>query len=1162
MGREFGRSVILGIALLTAMIVVIAITSHLNIRHLREHTSRDAQSREILDAINTIRLNTRRLQANQRAFLISGIEAWLQSYDESIGDLRTSVARLKELSRDDADHGPRIEEAERQIELGMTRLNEVVDLRRKQGIQAIVQRAQETGPRSFVDPVLELLADMDRIERERLAFRVQETDQAFARAVYYGLAASFLALVSLGLFFWVLLRNIRARARYTNRMAGQRELLDATLTSIGDGVIATDAHGKVTFLNGVAEKLTGWAKSDAVGMPLERVLRIENEDSSKPVENPAIRALQSGVIVGLANHTILISRDGTRRAIDDSAAPIRDQSGRVSGAVLVFRDISERRKSEAALRASEERSEFVRQASGVGFWYCDLPFNVLNWDLRVREHFHVDKDAIVTMDTFYERLHPDDRLPTREAIDRAITSHAEYDVYYRTIHPKTQAQKWIRAIGRTFYGANGQPEQFDGVTLDVTAQRLVQEQIRQKDERLKLLVDRSRDYAVVILDREGRVVEWTGGAETITGFAAGEALGREAEFLFSPEDRAADRAAREREIAILEGRAEDKRWHVRKDGSRFFADGVTTPLRGDDGELRGFGKVFRDATDGKRAEEALRDENRVVETLNSIGTRMTAELELSRLLQMITDEATNLISAAFGAFFYNAHDERGDAYLLYTLTGAPRESFAAFPPPRATAIFEPTFKGTGIVRLDDVTADPRFGKNPPFHGMPAGHLAVRSYLAVPVRSRSGEVLGGLFLGSPEVGVFSERHERLAAGIAAQAAVAIDNARLYEHLREQDRRKDEFLATLAHELRNPLAPICNGVQFLRTLQVDPVAGFGVTLEMMERQLAHLVHMVDDLLDVSRVSRGKVVLRKELISLQSVVDSAVETSRPAIELAGNQLTIELPSEPMWFLADSTRMVQVVANLLNNAAKYTPRGGKIELSARREGSDGVIQVRDTGVGIPPEMLRQIFEMFTQVGTTLERSQGGLGIGLTLVKRLVELHGGVIEASSPGPGKGSVFSIRLPLAESPVARPPRAIEPAGQSADRQRRILVVDDNRDSADSLTLLLRMMGHEIQTAYGGKAALEILENYHPGIIFLDLGMPGMNGFEVAQHIRAMPQVKDTLLVALTGWGQEEDRRRTKESGFNHHLVKPADPAALQQLLAGGSRGATASRVQDR
>jgi PAS domain S-box-containing protein len=416
------------------------------------------------------------------------------------------------------------------------------------------------------------------------------------------------------------------------------------------------------------------------------------------------------------------------------------------------------------------------------------------------------------------------------------------------------------------------------------------------------------------------------------------------------------------------------------------------------------------------------------ETLNRIGRTLTAELELERVVQAVTDAATEVSGAQFGAFFYNRTNEAGESYMLYTLSGVSREKFARFPMPRNTAVFEKTFKGEGVLRSDDITRDARYGRSAPHYGMPKGHLPVKSYLAVPVVARSGEVLGGLFFGHERTAVFDERAERLVAGIASQAAIAIDNARLFrdvkaagEQLREADRRKDEFLAMLAHELRNPLAPIRNGLHLLR---VSPPGseGAGHARAMMERQLGHLVRLVDDLLEVSRISSGKIELRREPIELARAVQSAVETSSPAIEAGRHRLEVSLPGEPLPLHADFVRIAQVVANLLNNAAKYTEPGGRISLEARREGAEAVISVRDNGVGIPAELLPRLFTMFAQVDRG--RSQGGLGIGLALARSLVEMHGGRIEARSEGAGKGAEFIVRLPVAQRPANPSERASE------------------------------------------------------------------------------------------------------------------------------------------
>ncbi len=366
------------------------------------------------------------------------------------------------------------------------------------------------------------------------------------------------------------------------------------------------------------------------------------------------------------------------------------------------------------------------------------------------------------------------------------------------------------------------------------------------------------------------------------------------------------------------------------------------------------------------------------------------------------------------------------------------------------------------------------------------------------------------------------------------------------LEEADRRKDEFLATLAHELRNPLAPIRSSLHLLRLATQGGAANEHVH-EMMERQVDHMVRLVDDLMEVSRITRGKIELRTERVELAAIVRSAIETSRPLMQDASHRLSVTLPPEPLWLNADSVRLAQVLANLLNNAAKYTPERGEISLHAARAGRNVVISVSDTGVGIPAAMLPRVFDLFTQVEENSARSRGGLGIGLTLVRTLVELHGGSVEAQSAGAGCGCEFSVTLPLAaQSEVSDDPRSEHQVPTVT--ARRILVVDDNFDAAESLGMLLEVMGADVYTASDGPSALEALNTYHPSVVFLDIGLPGMDGYEVARQARRRPEGGDVVLIALTGWGQEEDRRRSKEAGIDHHLVKPIDIGVLQRVLS--------------
>ena len=366
------------------------------------------------------------------------------------------------------------------------------------------------------------------------------------------------------------------------------------------------------------------------------------------------------------------------------------------------------------------------------------------------------------------------------------------------------------------------------------------------------------------------------------------------------------------------------------------------------------------------------------------------------------------------------------------------------------------------------------------------------------------------------------------------------------LAEASRRKDEFLATLAHELRNPLAPIRNALHLLRLAEAPSDGGSPLTHvhEMIERQVNYLVRLVDDLMDVSRISRDRIELRREAVELAAVVRGAVETARPLIERANHQLTVDVPAEPLFLDADPVRLTQVFANLLNNAAKFTESGGRIWLSARPDHPDVVVSVRDTGIGIPSDMLSKVFDLFAQVDRTYSRTQG-LGIGLTLVKRLVDMHGGQVEAHSEGPGRGSEFVVRLPLASPSWTAAARST--ATPAAIVQRRILVVDDNRDAADSLGMLLQFHGADVRVVHDAAAALEALTAYRPSVVLLDIGMPGIDGYELARRARRQANGQDVTLIALTGWGQEKDRRLSKDAGIDYHLIKPVDYQALVKLL---------------
>jgi len=637
---------------------------------------------------------------------------------------------------------------------------------------------------------------------------------------------------------------LAARQRAERELAAERERLRITLASIGDAVISTDADGRVTYLNGVAETLTGWIEAEAAGRPLPDVFHVVDQDTREAVENLALQALREGAPVGLPKHTVLIARDGTERPIDDSASPMLDESGRRVGMVLVFRDVTGRRHDEE-----------------------------------------------------------------------------------------------VRA-------------------------------------RLAAIVESSHD-AIVSKTLEGVVRTWNAAAERLFGYRADEAVGRSISLIIPP-----DRLDEEQEILARLSRGERIEHYetVRraKDGRRLDVSLTVSPLRDSEGRIIGASKIARDVTERKRVEAAL-----------------------------------------------------------------------------------------------------------------------------------------------------------------QEAVAA--------LREADRHKDEFLALLAHELRNPLAPLRAGLQIMR-MAADDAALVARTRDMMDRQLSHMVRLIDDLLDISRITRNKMELRRSRVLLADVVSSAVETARPVLEAAGHELTVSLPPEPVHLDADLTRLAQVFGNLLHNSSKYTERGGHIWLTATLDGELLVVAVRDDGIGIPAAAFPSIFEMFSQVDRSTERSRGGLGIGLALVKGLVEIHGGSVEAASPGPGRGSTFTVRLPVLKSEAEPAPEVPAAAWQDASgSNRRILVVDDNRDAAATMATMLQILGNEVRTAKDGLEAMEVAEGFRPQVVLMDIGLPKLDGYEVTRRIREQAWGRDTAVIALTGWGQEADRSKSREAGCDGHLVKPIDLPSLEKLL---------------
>ena len=574
-------------------------------------------------------------------------------------------------------------------------------------------------------------------------------------------------------------------------------------------------------------------------------------------------------------------------------------------------------------------------------------------------------------------------------------------------------------------------------------------------------------------------------------------------------------------------------------------------------EQRHYEELQRTQRALRESEARLESDLAAAERLQDISSRLIQQGDVSRLYGQILDAAIAITHADCATM--QMLDPAGSSLRLLAHRGLEDElanAFALVSVDASTTCGAASRAGERVVAPDLETFEG-------IAGTPAGdaHLAagIRAAQSTPLLSRSGEVLGMISTHWRSRHEPADRDLRLLDVLARQAADLIERSLGEQALRDADRRKDEFLATLAHELRNPLAPIRNAVQILK-VKGPPVPELQWARDVIDRQVQLMSRLLDDLLDVSRIAHDRPELRRELVELSSVLEAAVETSRPLIEAGEHELTVTLPREPVRLEGDPVRLAQVFGNLLNNAAKYTEPGGSIRVTVECVGSEVVVSVKDTGIGITGELLPHVFELFSRARTALSQAQGGFGIGLSLVRGLVELHGGSVEARSEGAGKGSEFLVRLPVVEASARDASRSPARAERPAAAGRRLLIVDDSHDSADSLAMLLRAAGHEVQTAYDGERAIETARAMRPQVILLDIGMPGIDGLETCRRIREQPWGRSIFLVALTGWGQDEDRRRSEEAGFDQHLVKPVDWIEVTDLLGSLERKRRGERVR--
>ena len=610
------------------------------------------------------------------------------------------------------------------------------------------------------------------------------------------------------------------------------------------------------------------------------------------------------------------------------------------------------------------------------------------------------------------------------------------------------------------------------------------------------MVEQSRDYALFILDPSGRIMSWNLGAERLKGYAADEIIGRHFSTFYTQEAVESGWPAHELQVATVEGRFEDEGWRVRKDGSRFWANVIIAALRDEEGKLLGFSKITRDLSERRLHEDAVRQ----------------SEERFRLLVDAVQDYAIYMVDPEGIVTSWNSGAQRIKGYSREEVVG---RHFSHFFTEEDIAAGKPWEELSSARRSGRVEVEGwRVKKN--------GERFWARIVLTAVNDDAGHLRG-----------------------FAKVTQDLSERRHMQDLEKAAKNVNEFIAMLAHELRNPLAPIRTAVQVMAKAPHDAET-VDAMRQTIDRQSAQLARIVDDMIDIARITKGSLVIEHQPVELGDVVRRAVETAAPAIEAARHALDLDVPDTGFLVYGDRDRLTQLLSNLLNNAARYTPPGGRISVRVRREDGHALLRVRDTGRGIEPQVMDRIFDMFVQGRSPLERVGGGLGIGLALARRIAELHGGTLHATSEGEGKGSELILHLPL--SPVKpAPEREQTDAPARAAVPRRVLVVDDNVDAAATLEVLLKSLGHETRMAHDGARALDIAREFRPEVILLDIGMPGLDGYEVARRLRAMNHGQNFCIVAITGWGQDADRTRTKEAGFDVHLVKPVDLRVLSKVL---------------
>lgn len=967
--------------LILVVLVINGFVVHYNASALHATQARVIHTQKVLVQVELVISTVRDAESSARGYVITGQQIFREGYQRSSAAIAGQLLTLSELIADNPSQLARLAELRRRIAARLNHLESIVTARDEEGFEAGRVLVESGRGSTEMGQIREIVSQIQSEENHVLGIRAVTANGSRAKVIWANIAAVAMAAMVTAAAWYLIDRELEKRRQAEAAAHAERQHLLATLTSIGDAVIVTDAGGNVKLVNLVARELMG-SSEELTGGPLGDVFRLVTRKNQEPAENLVTRVLASGKTVGPINDINLLRADGTEVPIEASAAPIRDESNRISGVVLVFRDFSNHLQWEEESQGREHRFRRMFETPLIGVAVGNSA-----------GYLEEANDAYLELIGYQ-----------RGELDEAALSWGGVPVGQSPLseeaHLELMQRGACKPFERTYLNSAGQE-----IPVLVSAARLS--------------------------DDKDRIVVYV---TDLTQSKRAEAALRESESRFR----------------VLSECMPQQVWTARPDGQWEYLNQMLIEFAGrPKEELTGWGWLELVHPDDTQAHLA--------NWKQSVTTGVMFEIEL---------------------------------------------------------------------RLRKYTGEFRW------------HL-VR---ALPLYAPNTQIVTWL-------GTNTDIHDQKLAE---------------ESLREEHRRKDQFLAVLAHELRNPLAPLSNAVQVFSVAHNDPQRSAEL-IEIMQRQLRQMTRLIDDLLDLARISQGRILLRRDRISVQAVVAVTVEAMQPMMNERQHQLSVRVPTEEIWLDADAARLSQILTNLLHNAAKYTHQRGEISLTVERAGNEAVFRVRDNGPGIAPEMINKVFDLFTQAEQTLDRSHGGLGIGLTLVRTLVELHGGRVAAQSDGVGRGSEFIVRLPL---PVQLPASGSTSPSKANESHPlpglKILVADDVQASAKTLALMLRALGQETSAVFDGRSALAQLTQEHFDVAFLDIAMPGLDGLEVAREIRLRRDLDSLTLVAVTGFGQEEDRQQTKEAGFNEHLVKPTSLDLLKEILqrAGSkaSRGQSQSSVE--